>query len=95
MKLIKTAILLLMSAEAVHLSYKSDDFDELLEGVITNNHKDGKKEEKPKGEVDTMVEEELAAAKASAPAQEKKIFKPLSQEEQGKKMMEDPDPLQD
>ena len=95
MKIIKTAILLLMTAEAVQLTYKSDDFDELLEGVITNNHKSDKKEEKPKGAVDTMVEEELAAAKAQEPAHEKKLFKPLSQQEQWKKLMEEPDPLQD
>ena len=51
MKIIKTslAIFLLMSISVQAIKYKSDDFDELLEGVITNNHKTDKKEEKPKG----------------------------------------------
>ena len=97
MKIIKTslAIFLLMSISVQAIKYKSDDFDELLEGVITNNHKTDKKEEKPKGQVDTMVEEALAQAKAEAKSSdsEKKQFKPLTQEEQWKKIMEEPDPL--
>ena len=99
MKLIKTslAIFLLMAMEASAIKYKSDEFDDLLEGVITNNHKDGKKDEKPLGQVDSMVEEALVQAKADAKTEvkEKEAFKPLTQEEQWKKLMDEPDPLQD
>ena len=44
-----------------------------------------------------MVEEALAQAKAETKSSdsEKKQFKPLTQEEQWKKIMEEPDPLQD
>ena len=43
-----------------------------------------------------MVEEAMAQAKAEfKPEPVKKMFKPISQEEQWKKMMEEPDPLQD
>ena len=43
-----------------------------------------------------MVEDALAQAKAETKAEpEKKLFKPISQEEQWKKIMEEPDPLQD
>ena len=100
MKLIKTslAVFLLMTMSANAIQYKSDDFDELLEGVITNNHKDGKPVEKPKGQVDLMVEEALAQAKdeeKSTIQTKKETFKPLSQEEQWKKLISEPDPLQD
>ena len=36
------------------LAYKSDEMDDILEGVITNKHKDPKAA-KPKGAVDTLV----------------------------------------
>ena len=89
--------LLVESTEAIAIKYKSDEFDDLLEGVITNNHKP-KDEEKAKGPVDTMVQEALDQAKAderAAAAEVVKEKKPLSQEEQWKQLMEQPDPLQD
>ena len=72
MKIVWTslAIFLLMAegTEAVqiknHIQYKSDEFDDLLEGVITNNHKTTNQVEKPQGAVDRIVEEALAQAKA-------------------------------
>ena len=103
MKMIKVtlAIFLLMTLEtnAVsikgksenHNTYKSDEFDDLLEGVITNNHKPTKETEKLKGPVDTMVDEAMiqAAAEVKADQSEKqKEFKPASQEEQWKKLMD-------
>ena len=109
MKIIKAslAIFLLMTLESHavsikgksenHNSYKSDEFDDLLEGVITNNHKP-QEAEKLKGPVDTMVDEAMvqAAAQVKADQSEKqKEFKPVTQEEQWKKLMEQPDPLQD
>ena len=41
----------------------SDDMDELLEGVITNKHKTHG-EDKPKGEIDTLVQEAYDKAMA-------------------------------
>ena len=51
------AMLLLASeAAALQLRYKSDDMDDLLEGVIMNKHAP-KKEDQQKGPVDSMVQE--------------------------------------
>ena len=89
--------LLINNSEAVALKYKSDEFDDLLEGVITNNHKP-KEEDKAKGPVDTMVQEALDQAKAdekAAALEQVKEKKPMTQEEQWKQLMEQPDPLQD
>ena len=62
MKIMKSslAIFLLMTMSVEAIQYKSDDCDDLLEGIITNNHKATKEQEKPKGPVDTMVEEAMA-----------------------------------
>ena len=48
------------------LTYKSDDSDDLLEGLISGNHKD-KADQKAKGPVDTMVEEAMQKAKDENP----------------------------
>ena len=78
--------------------YKSDDMDDLLEGVITNTHKDKQEDDKPKGAVDTLVQEELDKANAQAKQEEKehpkeKEVKKVSQEEEWAKLMQEPDPL--
>ena len=103
MKIIKSslAIFVLLTSESNavsisgksenHNSYKSDEFDDLLEGVITNNHKPTKEAEKLKGPVDTMVDEAMVQAAADVKAdqsEKQKEFKPASQEEQWKKLME-------
>ena len=48
--------LLTAESSALQLKYKSDDMDDLLEGVITNKHQDHE-QNKPKGAVDSLVQE--------------------------------------
>ena len=82
----------------MQLTYKSDDVDDLLEGVITNSHKPGSAAEQPLGPVDTLVQEAMAKAKDETKAQElekKEKARPLTQEEQWAKLMSEPDPLQE
>ena len=43
------------------IKYASDDTDDLLGSIITNTHK-SKEKEKPKGAVDSLVEEAYAKA---------------------------------
>ena len=49
--------------EQLKIRYKSDDVDDLLEGVITNQHT-RHENDKPKGEVDTLVQEAYDTAMA-------------------------------
>ena len=43
------------STSRSHSKYKSDDFDDLLEGIITNTHKDKQEAAKPLGATDSLV----------------------------------------
>ena len=75
--------------------YKSDDTDDLLEGIITSKHQP-KKDEKPLGPVDAMVQQEVEKAKAEEAKQPKKEVKreePVNQEQEWAKLMKEPDPL--
>ena len=51
-----------MQTSSIRVAYKSDDMDDLLEGVITNKHKDTKEQGKPKGAVDSLVQEAYDSA---------------------------------
>ena len=96
-------MLLLAASQALKLqeSYKSDDMDDLLEGVITNTHKPLQKSS-AKGPVDSLVEEAVQQAKAqyktdSFEQKKRRVIQanPLSQEEQWAQLMKEPDPLAD
>ena len=73
--------------------------DDLLEGVITNKL-DKKKEDKELGQTDLLVQQAYNEAmkdvpKDNAEKKAKKSVKSLSQEEQWKQLMNEPDPLED
>ena len=81
------------------MKYASDDTDDLLGSIITNNHK-SKKSEKPKGAVDSLVEEAYAKAMKDYKNDETKesndkSWRPIGQQEQWAQLMKEPDPLED
>ena len=49
-------LLTIVGALSLRVKYKSDDMDDLLQGVITNKHEE-KKEDKALGATDQLVQE--------------------------------------
>mmetsp|Transcript_22265 Transcript_22265/g.34442 ORF Transcript_22265/g.34442 Transcript_22265/m.34442 type:complete len:170 (-) Transcript_22265:17-526(-) len=91
--------LLLASTQAVSLRLRNDDTDELLEGMITNKAVQAKSV-KFQGPVDTLVAEAVQEAKdqyhTDSFVQKKRRVvetRPLSDADQWKKLMQEPDPL--
>ena len=80
------------------LAYKGDDMDDVLEGIIVgkNQHKD---EAKPKGEVDSLVQEAYDKAMVENHVDPSHLVmvnqetRQMSTEEEFKKIMSEPDPL--
>ena len=74
--------------------------DDLLEGVITNKLTNKKKDDKQLGQTDLLVQQAYNDAmkdvkKDAVIEKVEKSVKPLSQEEQWKQLMNEPDPLED
>lgn len=102
MKQIATMCLMLAlltpESQQMKLRYKSDDMDDLLEGVITNKHKDQDKD-KPKGAVDSLVQEAYEKAMndnnydPKRASQSQTGEKKQSTEEEWAKLMQEEDPL--
>ena len=85
--------------ESLRMKYASDDTDDLLGSIITNTRK-SRKNEKPKGPVDELVEEAYAKAMKDYKRDQRqedtdKSWRPLGQQEQWAKLMKEPDPLDD
>ena len=83
--------LLAPESQQMRLKYKSDDMDDLLEGVITNKHLE-KNENKPKGAVDELVQEAYDKAMTENPVDprmhaQKLAETKLSTEEEWAKLM--------
>ena len=94
----------------MRLNYRSDDMDDLLEGVITNKYKPEDKV-KPVSELDQMVQDEWNKANKGVKKHKKKVCasddedcdeeeskpkkKKLTQEEEWAELMKQPDPLAD
>ena len=81
------------------MKYASDDTDDLLGSIITNKHS-AKKQDKPKGAVDQLVQDAYEKAMKDAKQDSKqeaaeKAWVPSGQQEQWKQLMTEPDPLEE